>query len=110
MGTYAINGTSVQISTPVEVGHAQGHHWFSTLHQIGSHLICEVVTSADTAQGKWPGRLYLSWDAGESWRYTRDIDSLSHTSYRWIPIRYCSFPMSSGRYRQEIGAIAVDNV
>ncbi|HCR19124.1 MAG TPA: hypothetical protein DIU35_16725 [Candidatus Latescibacteria bacterium] len=66
-----------------------------------------MVASADTAQVKWPGQLYLSRDAGESWRYTRDIDSFSHTSVsldsdRILLLPYELWPLSPGDRRNAV--------
>jgi hypothetical protein len=107
VSTYCVNGKCVGISAPVEIGHAQGHHWFSTLHSIGSDLLCEVVTSTDTAQGKWPGIRYLSRDAGETWDKIANIDSFSHTSVpldhnRILLLPYEVWPLSSGDRRNAI--------
>jgi len=77
---------TVRISAPVEVGRAPGHHWFPTLHPVtASDILCEAITTADRAQGKWPGRLYLSRDGGGSWRLACGIESCGLSSLRLGP-------------------------
>ena len=79
--TYPLEHATIEAATPVEVGHKTGQFWFSTMHQIGTDtLICAVVRSDDTAQGQWPGELYVSEDAGLTWREDLAIESHGHAS------------------------------
>ncbi|MBI2192263.1 MAG: exo-alpha-sialidase [Planctomycetes bacterium] len=102
---YGLNGLEVQIEAPVEVGRAAGHFWFSTLHPMSpGHLFCEVVRSADVAQGKWPSSLFHSSDGGRSWNHALDIESygaaslpLSSDSLLFMP--YELWPMTPGDKR-----------
>lgn len=81
MERYELNGCTVELDTPVEVGRAPGHHWFSTLHPFGGErYVCEVVVAADEAQGTWPGCLYTSEDAGRTWQRGLEIDSYGPVS------------------------------
>lgn len=76
MEEYPLADCVLHAAPPVEVGRAKGHHWFPSLHPIGEQgVLCEVVTTDDKAQGKWPAVLYLSRDRGASWRRAADIDS-----------------------------------
>ncbi|MBI4531127.1 MAG: exo-alpha-sialidase [Candidatus Latescibacteria bacterium] len=76
MKSYTLANCSLRIAPPVEVGRAGGHFWFSTLHAIEEQeILCEVILTADKAQGKWPSVLYLSRDGGASWSKACDIDS-----------------------------------
>jgi hypothetical protein len=78
---YELQGCALELAPPVEVGRAKGHFWFSTLHSLGgSDVLCEVVLSDDKAQGKWPAVLYLSRDAGGTWRRARETDSYGPVS------------------------------
>ncbi|MBD06976.1 MAG: hypothetical protein CME24_21825, partial [Gemmatimonadetes bacterium] len=79
--TYQLEHSIIEAAAPVEVGHKTGQFWFSTMHQIGEDtLICAVVRSDDTAQGQWPGVLYVSEDAGLTWREDLAIESHGHAS------------------------------
>ena len=61
MKRYQLEGGSLEIGAPVEVGCATGHHWFATLHCLGEQeVLCEVVLADDKAQGKWPARAAMS--------------------------------------------------
>ena len=81
MTEYHQSNCRIEADTPVEVGHGQGHFWFSALHLVGTDaLVCAVVRSADVAQGKWPGELFISEDAGAHWRQDLAIDSYGHAS------------------------------
>lgn len=78
---YLLPNGLMQASAPVEVGHATGHFWFSSLHRVGEEmLVCAVIRSADVAQGKWPADLFVSTDAGVTWRLDQAIDSFGHAS------------------------------
>ncbi len=69
MSPGALRGCELEIETPVEVGRAAGHHWFTTLHPFDSrHIVCAAAVADDRAQGRWPSVLYLSADSGRSWR------------------------------------------
>lgn len=62
---YALANCEIEIGPPSEVGRAQGHFWFSTLHRVeGQDILCEVVLADDKAQGQWPAALHLSRDGG----------------------------------------------
>ena len=83
---YSLRNGLIQAGVPVEVGHNTGHFWFPSLHKVGEDtLICAVIRSADVAQGKWPAELFLSEDAGSTWRPDQAIDSYGHTSIRRDP-------------------------
>jgi hypothetical protein len=94
-----------ELSTPVEVGRATGHHWFSSLHALSAtEILCEVVCSADVAQGQWPATLYLSRDRGDTWHHAADIDSYGPASLRLDPTRllmlpYEQWPLTPGNRR-----------
>ena len=78
---YDLPNGLIQASTPVEVGCDRGYFWFSSLHQVGDEtLVCAIIRSADVAQGKWPAELFISTDAGATWRRDRAIDSFGHAS------------------------------
>lgn len=80
---YSLPNGVIQASAPVEVGHNTGYFWFPSLHQVGDDtLVCAVIRSADVAQGKWPAELFISADAGATWRLDQAIDSYGHTSVR----------------------------
>ena len=80
---YSLQNGLIQAGVPVEVGHNTGHFWFPSLNTVGDDtLICAVIRSADVAQGKWPAELFVSQDAGSSWRLDQAIDSYGHTSVR----------------------------
>ncbi len=80
---YSLPNGVIQASAPVEVGHNTGYFWFPSLHQVGDDtLVCAVIRSADIAQGKWPAELFISADAGATWRLDQAIDSYGHTSIR----------------------------
>ena len=99
-----------ELSTPVEVGHASGHHWFSSLHAVtGADILCEVVTTGDEAQGKWPAALYLSRDSGRSWQKADEIDSYGPASVALEPtgillLPYELWPLSPGDRRNASAA------
>lgn len=105
MAGYSLDGCRLEISAPVEVGRASGHHWFSTLHPIeGSDILCEVVVTDDKAQGKWPAWLYLSRDGGRSWDKVCEIDSYGPSSVSLTPRKillmpYEVWPLSLGDRR-----------
>ena len=81
--TYQLDRSTIEAAAPVEVGHKAGQFWFSTLHQIGTDtLVCSVVRADDTAQGQWPGELYVSEDGGVSWREDLAIESCGQASVR----------------------------
>jgi len=64
----------VELAPPVEVGRAGGHFWFSRLLRLEDRrLLCEVTLAEDKGQGEWPAALFLSEDAGATWRRTIDI-------------------------------------
>ena len=72
---YTLEHCVLDVTPPVEVGRAEGHFWFSSMHPVqGQDILCEVVLSDDKAQGKWPAALCLSRDGGASWRRVRDIE------------------------------------
>ena len=76
MKNYTFADCHLEVEAPVEVDRAPGHFWFSTLHPVeGQDILCEVIITADKAQGKWPAILYLSRDGGGSWSRVHDIDS-----------------------------------
>ena len=80
---YPLQKGLIQADVPVEVGHDTGHFWFPSLHRVGQEtLVCAVIRSDDVAQGKWPADLFISQDAGSSWRPDQSIDSYGHTSIR----------------------------
>lgn len=99
------NQYELEVGVPVEVGRASGHFWFSTLHPIeGRDVLCEVVTSADTAQGEWPAVLYLSRDAGASWTKALTTDcygahSVRIGARRLLLMPYETWPASPGNRR-----------
>ena len=105
MMRYSLDDCRLEISAPVEVGRASGHHWFSTLHPMeGASILCEVVVTDDKAQGKWPAWLYLSRDAGRSWDKVCEIDSYGPSSVSLAPRRillmpYELWPLSPGDRR-----------
>lgn len=124
---YRFERFGLQIETPVEVGRAKGHFWFSSLHPVeGQDLLCEVVTAADKAQGKFPGVLCLSRDGGASWQRVREVDSCGPASIplasrRLLLMPYELWPLSSGDGRNAVadgailtcgqdGAIAAERV
>jgi hypothetical protein len=81
MVKYPLRNGLVEAAAPVEVGHNTGHFWFPSLHKLGDKtLMCAVIRSADVAQGKWPGELFVSEDAGTSWRRDQSIETYGHTS------------------------------
>jgi len=81
MEPYALTHCLLEVALPVLVGRARGHHWFPTLHPLGDQgLLCEVVTTDDRAQGKWPAVLYRSPDRGNSWSRAAEIDSYGPVS------------------------------
>ncbi len=100
--TYQLEHSIIEAAAPVEVGHKTGQFWFPTLHQIGtSTLICAVVRGDDTAQGQWPGELYVSEDAGLTWREDLTIESYGHASVRHdesttLMMPYAFWPTSPG--------------
>ena len=80
---YPLQKGLIKADVPVEVGHDTGHFWFPSLHRVGEEtLVCAVIRSDDVAQGKWPADLFISQDAGSSWRPDQSIDSYGHTSIR----------------------------
>jgi hypothetical protein len=80
---YPLKNGLIEAGAPVEVGHNTGHFWFSSLHQVGEQtLVCTVVRSADVAQGKWPAQLFVSEDAGATWRSDTSIETMGHASIR----------------------------
>jgi len=99
---YQLEHSIIEAAAPVEVGHKTGQFWFPTLHQIGtSTLICAVVRGDDTAQGQWPGELYVSEDAGLAWREDLTIESYGHASVRYdesttLMMPYEFWPASPG--------------
>ncbi|MBI3920594.1 MAG: exo-alpha-sialidase [Armatimonadetes bacterium] len=93
MKQYSFGTCKLEIADPVVVGQAKGHFWFSTLHPFDDrNLLCEVVVTADMAQGKWPAKLYLSRDGGSSWNWVRDIDSYGPISTPLGPNRLLMMP------------------
>lgn len=83
MTSYQLQNGLIEADTPVEVGHNSGHFWFSSLHQVGTDaLICAIARTADTAQGKWPAQLFVSEDAGATWRPDISIESMGHATIR----------------------------
>lgn len=93
MATYPLAGCRLDLSAPVEVGRAPGHHWFSTLHPLsGTDVLCVAVTAADVGQGQWPAILYRSRDGGRSWRLVTRIDSYGPSSLRLGPDRLLLMP------------------
>jgi len=81
---YTLEHCVLEVAAPVEVGRAEGHFWFSSMHPLQGQdvrgaealraLVCGVVLSDDKPQGKWPAALCLSRDGGASWRRVRDIE------------------------------------
>lgn len=102
---YTLSTCSLEVAAPVEVGRAAGHFWFSTLHPFDhQHLLCEVVVTADQAQGKWPAVLYGSQDGGVSWEKVCEITSYGPSSTLLGPrqlllMPYEVWPRSSGDQR-----------
>jgi len=124
---YELEGCRLEVDVPVEVGRAQGHFWFSTLHRIEDQdILCEVILTDDKAQGEWPSVLYMSRDGGASWDRVLEIDcygpnSLRLGSRRLLLTPYELWPMSPGDKRSagangtvvtcsEDGAITVGRV
>ncbi len=78
---YPLEQCILEVGPPVEVGRAEGHFWFPSLHVVpGAEgaaspeaVLCEVTLSADEAQGEWPAALCLTQDGGASWHRVRDI-------------------------------------
>ncbi len=105
MKTYRFEGINLEISAPFLVGCAEGHFWFPTVHPLDdSNIICEVVLSADVAQGEWPASLYLSRDSGNTWAHATDIDSYGHTSFlraehELVLMPYETWPLEPGDRR-----------
>ena len=82
MVDYSLPNGLIQIDAPVEVGHNTDYFWFPSLHKVGGNaLVCAVIRSADIAQGKWPADLFVSIDAGATWRFDQAIDSYGHISF-----------------------------
>lgn len=108
MRNYALDGCRLHVEAPVEVGRASGHHWFPTLHSVaGSDLLCEVVITADQAQGQWPAWLYRSCDAGQSWEKACEIDSYGPSSVplgsrTMLLMPYELWPLSPGDRRNAV--------
>jgi len=105
MRGYEFEGFAIELDRPVEVDRGSGHFWFSTLHAVeGRDILCEVVTSDDRAQGKWPAVLCLSRDGGRSWTRITEIESYGPNSVRIGPRRlllmpYELWPVSPGDKR-----------
>jgi hypothetical protein len=105
---YTFAKSSLQVSSPVEVGRAGGHFWFSTLHSIeGADTLCEVIVTADKAQGKWPSVLYLSRDGGASWNRACGIDSYGPISVPFghrkrLLMPYELWPLAPGDKRNAV--------
>ncbi|MCH7888463.1 MAG: exo-alpha-sialidase [Proteobacteria bacterium] len=84
MAHFRASGCLVELSAPVLVGRAAGHHWFSSLHAAGADILCQAIKVADIAQGQWPGYMYRSSDGGDSWLQVQDVASVSHSS---VPLK-----------------------
>ena len=105
---YALQGCVLEIGAPVEVGRAEGHFWFSSLHPVhkadaasdrdlaSDNVLCEVVLADDKAQGKWPATLCLSRDGGASWKRIRDIESYGPISTPLGPGKILIMPYETG--------------
>ncbi len=93
MSTQTFPDCSVELSAPVEVGRAAGHHWFPSLHPLTREdIFCCVVRSADQAQGKWPAWMYLSRDSGRTWRRGTELASYGPISRALAPDRLLLMP------------------
>lgn len=99
---YPRQNAIIEADAPVEVGRSPGHFWFSSLHRVGvDTLACGVIRSADVAQGQWPAELFISEDAGATWRPDQTIDCYGHASVRrdestTLMMPYELWPLSPG--------------
>lgn len=97
---YALANCEIEIGPPSEVGRAQGHFWFSTLHRVeGQDILCEVVLADDKAQGQWPAALHLSRDGGATWKPLAQIEcygpiSMSLEARKLLIMPYETWPVS----------------
>lgn len=105
---YTFEGITLEAGTPVEVARRGGHFWFSTLHLFSpSDLLCEVVLTADKAQGKWPASLFRSTNGGGSWKTALDIESYGPVSIAHSPqglslMPYELWPLNPGDKRNAV--------
>ncbi|MBI4551385.1 MAG: exo-alpha-sialidase, partial [Candidatus Latescibacteria bacterium] len=93
MKRYPLTHCVLEAGAPVEVGRATGHFWFSSIHPVDAQrLLCEVVITADKAQGKWPAALYGSQDGGASWEKAGEIESYGPSSTPLAPRQLLLMP------------------
>jgi hypothetical protein len=108
MKEYPLKSCVIQIDDPVEVGRKAGHHWFPQLYPLNrSDILCAATVTDDKAQGKWPGWLYRSRDAGRSWQKASEIESVGFSSItlskeQVLIMPYELWPLSSGDKRNAI--------
>ena len=95
---YTLENCVLEASAPVEVGRAEGHFWFPSLHSVqGAHgenndIICVANLTDDKPQGQWPAALCLSRDGGASWKRVRDLESYGPVSTALAPGKILIMP------------------
>ena len=116
MKFYEFDDFGFEISTPSLVGRGEGHFWFPTIHPVGGKdVLCEVVLSADEAQGEWPASLFLSRDSGDTWSHAADFENYGHTSAKHgerevLLMPFETWPLEKGDKRNAKASGTIINV